>query len=302
MKEVQKQKQIGERIKIHRKIAGVSTYKMPSITGISQSVLAKIENGNKKTIDFEQIGVISKAIKTPTIYILEGCEKFIEVVENIMKRDKLSLEELSKKIGVSVNDLRKAIESNGNLPYKEYKKIIEQIVAFGNTDYFYDFAGFQTEIYKNDNNISNLNSLINKEQIQQYVLANVKDVPVVGVIRAGQPILADENIEGYFPVDEQFISDEYEYFYLRVTGDSMDKEFKDGSLVLVQKQDYIKNNEIGVVLIDGMDATVKRIVIEENLITLIPCSNNLDHITKTYDMNKVDVHILGKVVLAIKKY
>jgi repressor LexA len=127
-------------------------------------------------------------------------------------------------------------------------------------------------------------------------------IPIVGVIHAGEPFLAEQNIEGYFPTDNRFMSQDHEYFYLRIAGDSMDKEFKEDSLVLVQRQDFVSNNEIGVVLIDGMDATVKKIVIDENLITLIPCSNNSEHMPKTYDMNKVDVRILGKVVLAVKKY
>jgi repressor LexA len=82
----------------------------------------------------------------------------------------------------------------------------------------------------------------------------------------------------------------------------MDKEFQENTLVLVKKQEYVNNNEIGVVLIDGMDATVKKIVINNNIITLIPCSNNPEHIPMSYDMSKVDVKILGKVVLAVKKY
>lgn len=128
------------------------------------------------------------------------------------------------------------------------------------------------------------------------------NVPVVGVVRAGQPIFAEENIIGYFPVDLSLISKDAQYFYLKVTGDSMNKEFPEGSLVLIQKQDYIDNGQIGVILINGYEATIKRVFIKDNIINLLPESTNPIHKLQTYDMRHDEIKILGKVVLAIKKY
>lgn len=167
-------------------------------------------------------------------------------------------------------------------------------------------------ITQNNNNetvsikFKNLNiEKVNTDKDQQ--LFNIDDkkfvpIPIVGIIRAGQPILAEENLGGYFPTDRQFIPNDREYFYLRIKGDSMDKEFKESSLVLVQKQEYIENGEIGVVLVNGYDATVKKIFIKDNLITLMPQSSNPEHQPQIYDMSKEEVKILGKVVLAVKKY
>lgn len=131
---------------------------------------------------------------------------------------------------------------------------------------------------------------------------NVENLPIIGVIRAGEPILATENIEGYFPTDKQFLCSGREYFYLRVKGDSMDKEFQEGSLLLVQKQNYIENGQIGIILIDNEEATVKKVYINENIMTLVPCSNNPEHQPRIINMEKEEVKIIGRVILAIKKY
>lgn len=129
-------------------------------------------------------------------------------------------------------------------------------------------------------------------------------VPIVGTVRAGEPIFAEQNIEGYFPIDKEFTKSGKEYFYLKIVGDSMDEEFKEGSMVLVEHQthNYIENGKIGVVLIDGLEATVKKIIINDSKITLIPCSSNAEHEIKTYDIEKDEVRIIGRVVVSIKNY
>ncbi len=56
------------------------------------------------------------------------------------------------------------------------------------------------------------------------------------------------------------ISTNKEYFFLRVQADSMNLEFKEGTMLLIEKTPCIENGEIGLVLIDGMDATVKKVI------------------------------------------
>lgn len=131
---------------------------------------------------------------------------------------------------------------------------------------------------------------------------NVEKIPIVGAIRAGEPILAVENIEGHLPTDRQFLNPGVEYFYLRVKGDSMDKEFQEGSFVLVRKQADIENGQIGIVLIDNEEATVKRVYLNEKIMTLVPSSNDPKHQPRIINMEKEEVRIIGRVVLAVKKY
>lgn len=120
-------------------------------------------------------------------------------------------------------------------------------------------------------------------------------IPVVGKISAGLPILATENIEGYEYAPSMYIKDGCEYFYLKVTGDSMNLKFNDGDLLLIQKQDDLENDEIGVVMVDG-EATVKKYKYENNLVILYPMSTNPEHIVQLYSPNDHNIKIIGKVI------
>ncbi|MEJ7459245.1 S24 family peptidase, partial [Staphylococcus saprophyticus] len=65
-----------------------------------------------------------------------------------------------------------------------------------------------------------------------------------------------------------------EEFGLKVSGDSMDKEFRDGDVVIVEKDAVVENGQIAVVQVNGYNATVKRVRYEKDRIILIPESNN----------------------------
>ncbi|MGE7765519.1 LexA family protein [Peribacillus sp. NPDC096540] len=131
---------------------------------------------------------------------------------------------------------------------------------------------------------------------------NVRLIGVYGNIPAGEPNFAREYIEAYMPTLNSMLKTNKEYFYLKVNGNSMNKEFSDGSLILVEKTTYVESGKIGVVLVNGHDATVKKVNIFEENITLIPSSTDPFYEEKTYNINKDRVRILGKVVQAIKIY
>lgn len=132
--------------------------------------------------------------------------------------------------------------------------------------------------------------------------SNFVNIPIVGRVSAGVPIFADENITGYMPMLDSMVSRDKEYFILEVEGDSMDLEFGNGSLLLVEKTCEVENGQIGVIRINGEDATVKKISFNDNSITLIPMSNNPEHLPITYDEERHEVAIVGRVIQATKIY
>ena len=67
-----------------------------------------------------------------------------------------------------------------------------------------------------------------------------KRIPIVGKIAAGKPLFAEENIEGYDFAPSSYMLEDYNYFFLRVKGDSMNLKFKEGDLVLVQQQNCLE--------------------------------------------------------------
>ena len=121
-------------------------------------------------------------------------------------------------------------------------------------------------------------------------------VPVVGKISAGLPILATENIEGYEFAPSSQIKEGFTYFYLRVQGDSMNLKFSEGDIVLIQRQDTLENDEIGAILVDGNDATVKKYKFENGLVILEPMSTNPENTVQIYNPKKINIQIIGKVI------
>ena len=116
----------------------------------------------------------------------------------------------------------------------------------------------------------------------------VVHVPIVGSVAAGQPILAVENIESYFPVPAEMMPN-HESFMLKVIGESMiNAGIFDGDQVLVQKQPTAENGDIVVALIDD-SATVKTFYKEADHIRLQPENDAYDPIILT------DCMIVGKV-------
>jgi repressor LexA len=125
---------------------------------------------------------------------------------------------------------------------------------------------------------------------------NMVYVPVVGNISAGKPILAEENIDDYFPLTPDFVKGKKEVFILHVRGDSMvNAGILDRDYIIVRKQENAINGEIIVALLDD-EATVKRFFKAEDKIKLMPENDYMEPIIAK------DVKIIGKVIGVIRKY
>ena len=116
----------------------------------------------------------------------------------------------------------------------------------------------------------------------------VVNVPIIGQVAAGQPLLAVENIENYFPIPTEFMPNA-ETFMLKVKGDSMiNAGIFNGDKILVQKQSDAQNGDIVVALVDD-SATVKTFYKEDGHFRLQPEKDTMDPIIVN------ECSILGKV-------
>ncbi|EOC9198287.1 LexA family protein [Staphylococcus pseudintermedius] len=129
----------------------------------------------------------------------------------------------------------------------------------------------------------------------------VTAIPVVAKISAGLPIYTEENIIEYTYIPSQMTRGGKELFGLKVSGDSMDKEFREDDVVIVEKDAVVENGQIGVVNVNGYNATVKRIRYSDNKIVLLPESNNNEHLPQVYT-NDDEIKVVGKVVSSMKFY
>ena len=118
----------------------------------------------------------------------------------------------------------------------------------------------------------------------------VVNVPMVGSVAAGQPLLAVENIENYFPIPSEFMPNE-QTFMLRVKGESMiNAGILDGDLILVRQQQTARDGEMVVALVDD-SATVKTFYRENGYFRLQPENDTMDPI-----LIHGELRILGKVI------
>lgn len=119
---------------------------------------------------------------------------------------------------------------------------------------------------------------------------DVVDIPIVGSIAAGQPILAESNVEDTMPIPSRYVKGTC--FMLKVKGESMiNAGIMDGDLILVEQQNTARNGEIVVAMIDGFEseATVKTFYKEKDYVRLQPENDTMSPILVT------DVKVLGKV-------
>ena len=120
------------------------------------------------------------------------------------------------------------------------------------------------------------------------VRREVVNVPMVGTVAAGQPILAIENIDNYFPIPSEYMPNE-ETFMLKVKGESMiNAGILDGDNILVKRQNTAKNGDMVVALVDD-SATVKTFYKENGHIRLQPENDDMDPIIVP------NCEIIGKV-------
>lgn len=122
------------------------------------------------------------------------------------------------------------------------------------------------------------------------------NVPIIGKVTAGLPILANENIEDIFPIPLDYISHNQELFMLNISGDSMiNAGIFDGDLAIIEKCKTAKNGEIVVVLIEN-EATIKRFYKEKNHIRLQPENDNMEVIIVN------NCKLLGRLVGLFRSY
>lgn len=115
------------------------------------------------------------------------------------------------------------------------------------------------------------------------------NVPIVGRVAAGEPLLAEQNIENFFPIPMDYMPNN-QTFMLKVRGDSMiNIGIYDGDFVLVEQTPTARNGEVVVALVED-GATVKRFFKEEGIYRLQPENDALDPIIVS------EVQIMGKVI------
>jgi repressor LexA len=126
-------------------------------------------------------------------------------------------------------------------------------------------------------------------------------IPILGTVTAGAPILAEENWEGVVSLHQSLLKDDFDYFALRVRGDSMDRAgIMSGDLAIIQQQNDAENGEIVVAMVDEDEGmTLKRFFLEKNhRFRLQPESDNSKHKPRIYQK----IQIIGRLAHIVRSY
>ncbi|NMC56509.1 MAG: helix-turn-helix domain-containing protein [Eubacteriaceae bacterium] len=132
-------------------------------------------------------------------------------------------------------------------------------------------------------------------------IGEIVKIPVYGRIPAGIPIQAIEDIIDYAEISRDLYKEDRQLIALRISGDSMLPDYKDNDTVIIEKRPDCENGQDCAVYINGFDATLKRVVKQEN--GLLLQALNPAYETKFYPYNGTEsVNILGVVVQLIRKF
>lgn len=141
----------------------------------------------------------------------------------------------------------------------------------------------------------------------EYLIGNTDDpspnkkegyrIPVLGTVAAGIPLTAIENIEDWEEIDPELLKDGSEYVGLKIHGHSMEPRMRDGDVVIVRLQDDCNTGDIAIVIVNGDEATCKKIKKTPEGIMLIPLNQNFEPMFySNKEIVELPVRIFGKVV------
>lgn len=207
---------------------------------------------------------------------------------------KIVLTERQKEI---LNFIQEYVDFNGFPPtYREIGQKFQIVSTFGVKRHI--DALVKKGYLNSSNNLSRtLSLIINNDPVKKE--ETIIEIPVVGRVAAGQPILAEENIEGNIVIDKNFLGSRTECFGLKVRGDSMiNAGIMEGDLVIIQPQKDASNGDIIVALLED-EATMKRYSLVNNKIYLVPENEKYEPIIID---NNEDFSIVGKVIGVFRSY
>ncbi len=208
-----------------------------------------------------------------------------ERISNAIIKSGYSYQELEKITGVSKSSLQRyATGETRKIPIDS----IEAIAAATGKDARYLMGWDDPATDQNESNVSAI------------MVDNIYMIPLFESVSAGFGAYADSQIVEYIPVYLESKTELKDYIAIRVKGDSMYPKIEDGDIIVVHKQEYIDSGDIGVILIDGDDARVKKIEYGKDYVKLV--SLNPEYQDKIFTGSEAEnLRIVGKVKKIIKE-
>lgn len=302
----------GNKIKNYRKANKITQQELANKLEISRSTLSYYERGEVEPNIYTLIKLSN--IMNCSVDFLLGLNsndsttdhKSIELTN--LSNDSINsnikkLKYLIKKVERTFLELE-ASKKKTDLMYEELKRSKNRILKF---DELFKLLDSLSHSCNDDNNLKfdleiadqlTPNIIQIQDEIEKLNV-DTRCIPLIGKISAGNPCFAYEEIIDTFNIKSSELYINKEYFILRVNGDSMNKLFNNGELILVEQGSVVYDNDLVIALI-GDDATFKQIKLSSDEIDLIPKSSNPTHQIQTY--KRENVQILGKVLGSLSDF
>ena len=199
-------------------------------------------------------------------------------LKKIRESEEISLREVEKLTGVGYSHLS-MIENGKRNVTPALLKNLSRIYGIDYID-LYEKAGYL--------------DLAESERLKNNSTDNKRVFPLLGTVKAGYDYLASENIIGYVTIDKK-LADPENYFALKIVGDSMQPVMYEDDIIIVHRQSDVESGQIAIVLVDGEEGTVKKVIKYDNYIELV--AFNSYYPPRKLSKND-NFKIIGKVVEA----
>lgn len=211
---------------------------------------------------------------------------FAENLNFYLNKKRLRTSDLAKELNIPYMTIANWVNAK---TYPRPDKI--QLIA----DFFGIPRSHLTE--KRESKAENELSTLPPDAITRITASNYK-IPVYGSISAGIPLEAIENLTETSVPDHVILKHgEDNLFGLLVRGDSMNKIVHDGHYAILCKTDRVESGEVAAVIVNGYDATLKRVILLDRGVLLEPSSYNPENTPKMYlDEEAKDIKVIGKLV------
>lgn len=193
-----------------------------------------------------------------------------------------------------LKELLAQYEIENNLSHKE----VAQLLNVSTSTYYRWLSGESTKLKKTT--INKLNEIFDCD-IEGILEETNRLKPILGKVKAGYDLWADQDIEGYLEVGKS--DAQHGDYFLRVVGDSMEgSHIYEGDLVFVKQCNHVLSGEIAVVLIDN-EVTIKKIYFKNNTLILEASNNKYeDRYFNKEEIEKQNIQIIGKVLFVRKDF
>lgn len=289
---------VGERIRNRRKTMDMTAEALAEIVGISAATIYRYENGDIRDPGVNKLKPIADALGVTTGYLM-GWLTFGEILDDLMTIRGDTFASLGELLCIPAEDVDRMTSGDLDPTPAQLQALSDHYripVAQLTGDEFpsiYDLRGLSADAPR----VASAPPVIPGMQTMAYTTPRSM-VPVIGSVRCGENGLALQEPDGFVPAD---VSSPDGYFWLRCVGDSMEPRICDGDLVLVRRQPDVDSGDLAVVVVDGEEGTLKKVIKKGDMVILEPY--NHAHPTRYFvGADCAQLLIAGKVIELKRKF